>query len=68
VSNLLASFTEDGLSLGMLWLAVSKPAVFAVLLVLLVTLAVLVIWMLMRFLRAVLDKVRTRLARGSAGV
>jgi hypothetical protein len=52
----------------MLWLAVSKPAVFAVLLVLLVTLAVLVIWMLMRFLRAVLDKVRTRLARGSAGV
>jgi len=67
VSNLFASFTEDGLSLGMLWLAVSKPAVFAVLLVLLVMLAVLVIWLLMRFLRALLAKLRDRLVRGSAG-
>jgi hypothetical protein len=66
VSNLFASLTEDGLSLGMLWLAVSKPMVFAVMLGLLVVAAVAVVWLLMRFLRAVMAKVRARLGRGMA--
>lgn len=67
VSNVFASLTEDGLSLGMLWLAVSKPMVFALLLAALVALALLATWFLMRFLRAVLAKLRSRFARGAAG-
>jgi len=67
VSNVFASFTEDGLSLGMLWLAVSKPMVFAVLLGVMVVLALLTIWLLMRFLRVVVSKVRSRFSRGAAG-
>jgi hypothetical protein len=67
VSNVFASFTEDGLSLGMLWLAVSKPMVFAVLLGVMVVLALLAIWLLMRFLRVVVAKVRNRFSRGAAG-
>lgn len=66
VSNVFASLTEDGLSLGMLWLAVSKPAVFAVVLGALVVAAVGVVWVLMRFLRAVVVRVRSRLGRGVA--
>lgn len=68
VSNLFASFTEDGLSLGMLWLAVSKPALFAVFLVALLALALVTIWLLMRFLRAVLERVRSRWSRGGVNV
>jgi len=67
VSNVFASFTEDGLSLGMLWLAVSKPMVFAVLLGVMVVLALLTIWLLMRFLRVVVSKVRSRFGRSAAG-
>jgi hypothetical protein len=59
VSNVFASLTEDGLSLGMLWLAVSKPAVFAVALGAMVVVAVGVVWVLMRFLRAVVVRVRS---------
>lgn len=66
VSNVLASFTEDGVSLGMLWLAISKPAVFGVLLVLIVVLALITIWMLLKFLRALLSRVRERLRRSGA--
>lgn len=66
VSNVFASLTEDGLSLGMLWLAVSKPAVFAVALGAMVVVAVGVVWVLMRFLRAVAVKVRSRLGRSVA--
>ncbi len=66
VSNVFASLTEDGLSLGMLWLAVSKPAVFAVALVAMVVVAVGVVWVLMRFLRAVVVRVRSRLGQGVA--
>jgi hypothetical protein len=66
VSNVFASLTEDGLSLGMLWLAVSKPAVFAVALGAMVVVAVGVVWVLMRFLRAVVAKVKSRLGRGVA--
>jgi len=48
-------------------LAVSKPMVFAVLLGVMVVLALLTIWLLMRFLRVVVSKVRSRFSRGAAG-
>lgn len=59
VSNWTASFTEDALVLGGLWLAVQHPIVFIVLLVLFVLLTIWLLPKLYRFIRAIF----TRLAR-----
>ncbi len=59
VSNWTASFTEDVLVLGGLWLAVQHPIAFIVLLVLFVLLTIWLLPKLYRFIRAIF----TRLAR-----
>ena len=59
-SNLAASLTEDGLAIGMVWLAVSKPVVFAVALLLLLSLAGVAIWVFLRFLKMGLERLRAR--------
>ena len=59
VSNWTASFTEDALVLGGLWLAVQHPIAFIVLLVLFVLLTIWLLPKLYRFIRAIF----TRLAR-----
>ena len=59
VSNWTASFTEDALVLGGLWLAVQHPIAFILLLVLFVLLTIWLLPKLYRFIRAIF----TRLAR-----
>ena len=59
VSNWTASFTEDALVLGGLWLAVQHPVAFIVLLLLFVLLTIWLLPKLYRFIRAIF----TRLAR-----
>ncbi len=56
LSNLLASFLEDGLVLGALWLATHHPLIFAVLLAVVVVLLAVLTWALWRFFRAVLSR------------
>jgi len=56
LSNLLASFLEDGLVLGALWLATHHPLIFAVLLAVVVVLLAVLTWALWRFFRAVLRR------------
>lgn len=56
LSNLLASFLEDGLVLGALWLATHHPLIFAVLLTVVVVLLAVLTWALWRFFRAVLRR------------
>lgn len=60
VSNIAASVTEDGLTLGVLWLAVTKPAVLAAVLALLVLVSGVIVWLLLRFLRAAFSRLRPR--------
>lgn len=59
VSNWTASFTEDALVLGGLWLAIQHPIAFIVLLVLFVLLTIWLLPKLYRFIRAIF----TRLAQ-----
>lgn len=61
-SNVAASLFEDGLVIGIVWLATQHPLAFGVLLVLAVLAMWAVVWMLFRFLRAVWR----RLTGGSA--
>ena len=51
-SNILASFVEDGLVVGAVWLATAHPVAFGVLLAIMVVLMWIVTWMLIKFLRA----------------
>ena len=60
-SNVAVSLTEDGLALGILWLAVSKPALLALVLALLVIASIALVWLLLRFLRSAVGRVRNRL-------
>lgn len=52
-SNVAASLFEDGLVIGIVWLATQHPLAFGVLLVVAVLAMWAVVWMLFRFLRAV---------------
>lgn len=52
-SNVAASLFEDGLVIGIVWLATQHPLAFGVLLVVAVLAMWVVVWMLFRFLRAV---------------
>lgn len=63
LSNLTASLTEDGLSIGAIWLALTSPVVFLVLLLLAVLLMWLLTWWMFRFLRAAWRKLQTLLGR-----
>jgi hypothetical protein len=51
-SNVLASLVEDGLVVGVMWLATAHPVVFGVLLAIVVVVMWIVTWMLIRFLKA----------------
>jgi len=57
-SNWGASLLEDGLVVGALWLAYQHPLVFALALLVTVLLMWLVTWILFRFLRAAVRRVR----------
>ncbi|MFC5609043.1 DUF4126 domain-containing protein [Variovorax soli] len=58
-SNWLASLFEDGLVVGVVWLATQHPAAFGIALLLMLALSVLLLVVLWKFLRAVLRKLRT---------
>lgn len=57
-SNVGASLAEDTVSLGAIWLALTNPLVFAVVLLVVVLLMWLVIWALWRFLKAIFRRLR----------
>jgi len=57
LSNLLASFAEDGLVVGALWLAATHPVLFGIALLIAVVLMWIVTWVLFRFLRGVWRRV-----------
>jgi hypothetical protein len=51
-SNWILSFTEDGIAVGLTWLAITNPVITAVIVVVLLIVAVLLIRSLFRFVRA----------------
>jgi len=61
-SNLGMSLVEDGLVVAALWLATQHPLIFGVLLVVVVILMWIVTWVLFKFLRAVLRRMRSFLS------
>jgi hypothetical protein len=63
-SNILVSLMEDGLVMGMLWLATNHPVAFAVALAIVLALSVVLLVLLLQFLRAIWRRVRTWLGGG----
>ena len=66
VSNWLASFFEDGLVVGVVWLATQSPLAFAALLAVLLLGSVLLLLVLWRFLRRVLRTLRAFFGAGTS--
>ncbi len=62
VSNWAASFTEDAMVLGGLWLAIQHPIIFLALLLLFVLLAIWIVPKLFRLALAMLRKLKTWIA------
>jgi hypothetical protein len=58
-SNVGMSFLEDGLVVGAVWLATNQPLVFAVCLLIALVLMWLLTWILWRFLRSTLQRIRS---------
>jgi len=56
VSNWSLSFLEDGLAVGMVWLALNHPLLFAVALIVVLGLSILLLIVLFKFLRAVMRR------------
>jgi hypothetical protein len=54
-SNVAVSLAEDGLVVFMLWLSATHPVIFAVVLLVSIVLAVILLFVLVRFLRKVLQ-------------
>ena len=65
VSNWTASFTEDAVVLGGLWLAIQYPLVFLLLLLLFVLLTIWLLPKLYRFIRAMFNRVAGLFTRKS---
>ena len=68
VTNWTASFAEDAVVLGGLWLAIHYPVVF---LILLLTFVLLMIWLLpklYRFIRSIFMRIRSLLANRTAAI
>jgi len=65
-SNWGLSFMEDGLVIGMVWLALHHPLLFALALSVVLLLSLLVLMLLFKFLRAVLRRVFRFGTRGAA--
>jgi len=68
LSNVAVSLLEDGLVVGALWLATNHPLIFGVLLITAVVLMWIVTWLLFKFLRAALRRLRALLSPGAASV
>lgn len=68
LSNVAASLLEDGLVVGALWLATNHPLIFGVLLIMALVLMWIVTWLLFKFLRAALRRLRALLSPGAASV
>ncbi|MDO5654424.1 MAG: DUF4126 domain-containing protein, partial [Brachymonas sp.] len=58
-TNVAASLAEDGLVVGIVWLATNHPVVFGIVLVIAVVLMVLVTIMLVRFLRRAIKRLKS---------
>lgn len=66
VSNWLASLFEDGLVVGVVWLATQHPMLFGAALLVMVVLSVLLLVLLWKFLRAVLRRLQTFFGSGAS--
>lgn len=66
-SNIVASLVEDGLVVGLLWLAWAHPLVFAVVMALLVVLAWVLIALLWKLARASIQRARQFFGGAAAG-
>lgn len=58
-SNVAASFAEDGLVIGIVWLATAYPLLFAVVLAIAVVLMLLVTFLLIRYLRRAIRRLKS---------
>ena len=58
LSNIGVSLLEDGLVVGVLWLAATHPILLGVALVLILSVSALLLWLLSRFLRALFVRLR----------
>ncbi|MDO5691140.1 MAG: DUF4126 domain-containing protein [Pseudomonadota bacterium] len=65
VSNWLASFFEDGLAVGVMWLATQYPVAFGIALVVMFVLSVLLLIVLWKFLKMVIRKLRDFFGSGA---
>ena len=63
-TNWLASFFEDGLAVGVMWLATTHPLAFGVALAVMFVVSVLLLIVLWKFLKIVIRKLRTFFAGG----
>ncbi|MFT4195747.1 DUF4126 domain-containing protein [Ottowia sp.] len=57
-SNWLASFFEDGLAVGVMWLATQHPLAFGIALAIMLVISVLLLVVLYKFLKVVLGKLK----------
>lgn len=64
-SNVAMSFVEDGLVIGIVWLAANEPLIFAGVVAVAVLVMWVITWMLFRFLRAVLRRMQSFLSPAS---
>jgi hypothetical protein len=65
-SNVAMSLLEDGLSVGILWLASNHPLIFAAVAAVAVVLMWLVTWTLIKFLRAAIARLQAFLSPATA--
>lgn len=65
VSNWLASFFEDGLAVGVMWLATQYPLTFGVVLAVMFVISVLLLIVLWKFLKLVIAKLRDFFGSGT---
>ncbi|RYF52863.1 MAG: DUF4126 domain-containing protein, partial [Comamonadaceae bacterium] len=65
VSNWLASLFEDGLVVGVVWLATQHPIAFGIALLLMVVVSVLLLIVLWKFLRSVLRTLKAFFGGGT---
>jgi len=67
-SNVAMSLVEDGLVIGIVWLATNEPLIFAGVVIVAVLVMWAVTWVLIKFLRAALRRLRAMLDPASAPV
>lgn len=65
LSNIAASLFEDGLVIGVVWLATQHPVVFGVFLIVAVVTMWIVTWLLFKFLRAAFRRLRVLFSSSS---